>query len=252
MADLIPNSAAPVKSGTNVKTPLSLLGGEAYRLMLCPELGSSTTSVLLIKMTIQFQFEDGDGLTWTAGDKSAFATDFVSAVKSVWNNKYRITTNSTVPAAPYRDVGVQFEFKTYIDGWHVDEDFELGVKKIPAGNFQSSCVNYSLGNAQLDSEDLVAVSKGASMQRGAVHEFGHMLGLRDEYPLTGILASLTANSNWTSDTSSVMHSGEVVRPRHYVPFATWLTRQFEVAARLSRSSIDYKVDGMWDNSNARL
>jgi hypothetical protein len=246
MADLIPNSAAPAKSGTNVRTPLSLLGGEAYRLMLCPELGSSTTSVLLVRMTVQFQFEDGDDLAWTAGEKSTFATGFISAVGSVWNNKYRITTTSTVPAAPFRDVGVQFEFKTYMDGWHADDDFELGVKKIPAGNFQASCVNYSFGNAQLDSEDLVAVAKGASMQRGAVHEFGHMLGLRDEYP------SADDNKNWIGDTGSVMHSGETVRPRHYVPFASWLTSQFEVAARLSRSSIQYKVDGMWDQGNARL
>ncbi len=247
MADLIPNRAVPVKTGINVKTPLSLLGGESYRLALYPELGSSTASVLVVSMTIQFKFEDGDKLKWTAAEKNTFAADFVNAVKSVWNNKFRITTTSTVVATPYRDVGVQFDFTTYIDGWHISEDYELSVTKIPSGDFQVSCVNYTFGNAQLDSEDLVAVSKGASMkQRGAVHEFGHMLGLRDEYP------AAKANTSWTGDADSIMHSGEVVRPRHYVPFATWLTSKHETAAHLTRSRIDYKVDGRWDKSNALL
>lgn len=41
----------------------------------------------------------------------------------------------------------------------------------------------SNGKVQLDSEDLTTVSKakGFKQKGGAVHEFGHMLGLLDEY-----------------------------------------------------------------------
>ncbi|HND56561.1 MAG TPA: hypothetical protein PLV92_29285, partial [Pirellulaceae bacterium] len=88
---------------------------------------------------------------------------------------------------------------------------------------------------------------GASMkQRGTVHEFGHMLGLRDEYD--------TAKDNpyWTGDADSVMNKGEIVRARHYAPFAAWLTAQFARVSHLARKSIVYKVDGSIDMSNAKL
>ncbi len=53
---------------------------------------------------------------------------------------------------------------------------------ITAGSFRASYVAYKKGQVTLDSEDLVPVNKGAKTpQRGAVHEFGHMLGLDDEY-----------------------------------------------------------------------
>ncbi len=242
---LLPNRAIVAKQGINVSTPLSLLGGEAYRLTLCPELGNNSRSVLIVQMTVQFQFSDSNQ-KWTSGGKANFAAGFVSAVKSAWDDKFRITTSSTVPAEPYRNVGVLFDLKTYIDGIHIDEDFELSVTKIPSGSFSSSCVMYTMGNANLDSEDLVPISKGAGTQRGAVHEFGHMLGLNDEYP------AAKGNMNWTADTESIMHSGEKVRPRHYVPFATWLTSKFAVASRLLHKPTVYKVDGTWDSSNSLL
>jgi hypothetical protein len=248
VADLLPNRAQTVKRGTNVTTPLGiLLWGDAYRLSLCPELGSSTRAVLLISMTLQYQFEDGDALSWSGTEKANWVRDSTGAIKSVWNNKFRIKTPSGVPASSYRDVGVQFDFKTYIDGYHIDDDYELGVKKIKPGTFRGSSCHYKLGNATLDSEDIVGTNKGGSMkQRGVVHEFGHMLGLRDEY------ADAHDNTHWTGDADSIMHSGELVRERHYVPFATWITEQFATAAHLARSPIDYKVSGTWDKHNAKL
>ena len=44
-----------------------------------------------------------------------------------------------------------------------------------------------------------------------------MLGLRDEY------AEAKDNAYHTGDLDSVMNSGEVVRERHYAPFADWLS-----------------------------
>ncbi|HND55248.1 MAG TPA: hypothetical protein PLV92_22695, partial [Pirellulaceae bacterium] len=228
MAALMPNKAKPIYTGTNIKTPLSLLGGTDYTLTLYPEAGSSTRGVLVVAMTLQFQFEDGESkvkkgekLKWTDDERRNFAQKFVSNVIEVWDNKYRLKTDSDVVAENYRDVGVKFELKTLIDGWHLDDDYELGVKKIDPGGFAQSCVTYQFNEATLDSEDNNPADKGASMkQRGTVHEFGHMLGLRDEYD--------TAKDNpyWTGDADSVMNKGEIVRARHYAPFAAWLTAQF--------------------------
>jgi len=243
--------------GYNVKTPISLVGAPTYTLTLYEELGKPQRSVLIIGMTLQFQFSDGDnGLKWTGVEKSDFAAKSVAHIKEVWDDKFRITTPSKVPREPFRDVGVMFDIKTYIDGWHSDDDYELSVKKIAAGGWQSSCVQHSLGNATLDSEDVVPADKGAGngkMQRGIVHEFGHMLGLNDEYDTNpNFITKVFANRNWLGDSESVMHSAEAVRARHYVPFASWLTSQFASAAHYTRSEIKYKVDGRWDSSNAAL
>lgn len=244
---LLYNSADPILKGQNIRPPLgTFFNGQSYYLTLYPEMSNPNRSVLVIKMVLQFQFDDGGG-AWTQGEKESFAHSFVDGTIAVWNEKFRITTTSTIPAQNCRDVGVVFEFPYYVDGWHSDDDFELSVKKIPSGTFNTSTCDYNLGNSYLDSEDIKAVSKGASMmQRGVVHEFGHMLGLRDEYP------EAKTNMNHTGDKDSVMHGGELVRERHYAPFAAWLNKQFEVAAQLSKSKIEYKVNGKTDMSNALL
>jgi hypothetical protein len=244
----IPDRSRTLLEGQNIRPPLgSFFNGQSYWIRLHPEMGRSSRSVMVVTMVLQFQFSDGDGGSWTSGEKDGFAHAFVDGVVSIWADKFRITTTSTVPVASARDVGVIFDFPYYIDGWHSDDDFELSVTKIPSGGFQVSSCGYSLGNSDLDSEDIVAVGKGASMpQRGVVHEFGHMLGLRDEYP------EANDNRNHLGDLDSIMNAGEVVRKRHYAPFAAWLTDKFEVAGHLAGSAIRYKVEGDTDLSNAFL
>ena len=234
--------------GQNIRPPLgTFFNGQSYWMRVHPELGRKDRSVLVIEMTLQFQFNSGSGGDWTKAEKEAFAHNFVNSVVSIWSEKFRLTTPSTNVVEPLRDVGVVFEFPYYIDGWHADDDFELSIEKIPAGNFETSCVRYHIGNSSLDSEDVVAVNKGASMkQRGAVHEFGHMLGLRDEY------AEAKENLIHTGDLDSVMNSGEVVRERHYAPFAGWMTYQSSTIAHLLSSAIDYKVNGNTNMANAAL
>ncbi len=243
------DAARPIMRGQNIRPPLgSWFNGQAYTITLYPELGRGDRSVLVVRMTLQFQFENGSGGSWTAAEKDAFAHGFVDKVVAVWAEKFRITTTSTVPVVHARDVGVVFEFPYYIDGWHSDDDFELSVTKVPStAGWQVSTCAYSSGNTTLDSNDLRQETKGATMtQCDAVHEFGHMLGLRDEY------AAANDNPHHTGDNDSIMNVGELVRQRHYAPFAAWLTEKFAVAANLHGSAIDYKVEGITDMSNALL
>ena len=52
-------------------------------------------------------------------------------------------------------------------------------------------------------------------QRGITHEFGHMLGLNDEYLVT---------STFSKDYKSIMHSGETILKRHDTPYMQWLNK----------------------------
>jgi hypothetical protein len=235
--------------GQNIRPPLgSYFNGQAYTMSLHPDLYSSQRSVLVVKMVLQFQFEDGDGGKWSISEKKDFARNYVGAIHNIWSNQFRITTSSTSLIPALRDVGVIFKLPYYIDGLTTKENFELVVEKYPAtADMAISSCSYGKGNAYLDSNDLRAEPKGATMpQRGVVHEFGHMLGLRDEYLNAG------DNLNHTGDYDSVMNSGETVRERHYAPFAAWLTEKFAFNAFLTSSEIDYKVNGKTNIMNAML
>lgn len=252
---LFPDFARPLMSGVNVKTPRAVLGAEAYRLTLYPELGRDNRSVLVVGITLQFQFEPADnGLKWFVSEPRKFANTAISQIKSFWDEKFRITTDNTAVRHPFRDVGVMFSIKTYADGWHLDDDIEVVVKKVPEGEGERSKVHHSMGNAWLNSEDIVPIDVGGSKKRPTVvHEFGHMLGLADEYDRDpNFITKHFQNRNWLNDTDSIMNRGWRVRPRHYVPFATWLTQQLAKVAKLTTSDVIYKVDGLWDSSNARL
>lgn len=236
-------------SGQNIRPPLgSFFNGQSYWIKVHPELGNPNRSVMVVSMILQFQYDNGPGGSWTQAEKTDFANKFCWAVHDVWNDKFRITTTSTSVSKALRDIGVMFDLRYYIDGWHTSDDFEIGVTKQPtdAGWLVSTCA-YSSGNTTLDSNDLRPETKGASMkQRDAVHEFGHMLGLRDEY------AAAKSNMNHLGDLDSIMNVGELVRDRHYAPFAGWLTEKASTIARLTNSTIEYKVNGVRDMSNAAL
>lgn len=237
-----------ILSGQNIRPPLgSFFNGQSYWLQLHPELGRPDRSVLVVKMILQFQFEDGDHGSWTQSEKDSYAHTFVDSIVAIWSEKFRITTTSTTPVKEARDVGVNFEFPYFVDGWHTDDDFEISVKKVPADKFEHSSCQYNSGNTYLHTESIKPWNKGGSMmQHPNVHEFGHMLGLRDEYP------EADANKNYVADLDSIMNKGEIVRERHYAPFANWLTERFAVASNLSRSEIDYKVSGRVNLLNALL
>jgi len=262
---------------TDVRPPAGLKTNDAYDLYLCYDKNNHGKGVLVCKAVLQFFFSNGTShkpgskgtkLTWTDKEKDQFIADFKKACLDVWSDKHRITTTSRVPVV--KDIGVVFEIKSLKEGWHISDHWELTVTK--SDGFVTSSVNKLTGNSALDSLDTVG-KWGPGTQRGAVHEFGHMIGLRDEYQVSCSLCDWMAskncssagsklrsakawlknmNTNWLSDSSSVMNSGEIVRERHYAPFAGWLNDQFATAARLAKQKVEFKVNGKTDLSNAKL
>ena len=165
---------------------------------------------LEVFMKIQFFFKDSGTNVWTPAQKTLFVKNWKTEIKKIWGNRViRILPSG-------KKVHIDFDFDTQIGGWMLDH-WEITVTKIPKGDFMRSSVNPILGNVYLDSEDLTNVPKGCAgqMQTGAAHEFGHMLGLDDEY-ITG--------SKHAADCVSIMHSGSATRPRHDSTMMKWLEK----------------------------
>jgi len=179
---------------------------DAYNLKLSRT--SSGDYELLCFMKIQFFFKDGPDASWTGPEKKNFMKDWELTIKGAWGGQ----TIRVLPVSK-KNILLRFGFSIQEGGWMFDH-WEITVTKIKAGTFRTSYVTPSMGNVALDSEDLTAANKGdpSCTQRGAVHEFGHMLGLDDEY----------ISGAYVGDTSSMMNSCETVNPRHTDAFTKWL------------------------------
>jgi len=253
---LIPNRSKRLFDERNVDCPAGLKTSSAYDAILFEEMGKPSRGVMEVTVICSLNFKDGkDGagaaLTWSQKEKTDFMTNFRDVCTAIWNEKFRITTTST--AAVVTDVGVIFNvipsenMSTFSHShWNTD------VTKVPANWVVSSvggggggfCWN---GSSTLDSNDFRAETKGGpNTQRDAPHEFGHMLGNRDEYP------AAKDNLLWLSDTDSIMYWGETVRERHYAMFAAWLTKQHRDLAIKAKKSIVFKVNGTTTIDNGNL
>lgn len=187
-----------------------LKANDAYDLHLIKDLNGKLTLVVFMKL--QFFFENSGTLMWTTIEKDNFIKDFLDAVKKAWGNG---TILRTLPDSTH--IWLAYRFETQIGGWMFDH-WELTVKKV--SGFAVSKVNLFWGNVTLDSFDLNPTQKNGAppglTQRGGVHEFGHMLGLDDEY----------LKGSYTSVYDSVMNRGELNYPRHRQYFNDWLDKKY--------------------------
>ncbi len=243
----------------DVTCPAGLKTNDAYDLTLHQHATDSSIGYLKVNMTLQMMFRSGKNSAgkehkWDHGSKQSFMKDYKSSIYSVWDNQWDIKLVSG--PVEIKTVRVFFYLHLVDREWYAYEHYEVEVYR--TDRFRGSWVSDFWGDSELDSQDTVAVDKGAKKvgcsgsgcaikQRGAVHEFGHMLGLRDEYA-----GANKGNASWLTDGTSVMHSGETVRPRHYSIFADWLTDQYTYLSRLAGKKIVYKVDGKWDLTNSKL
>jgi len=185
----------------------SLKVNDAYDIYLAKQ--TSGDYILIIFMKLQFIFKDNNPHTWTELEKTNFVKQFEQSISRKWGNRRVVKTLSGG-----KKVQLDFRFEMITKGWSISEHWEIKVKKIKVGGFDRSFVNPFWGNVSLDSEDINFVNKGyKNPQRGVVHEFGHMLGLEDEYLTT---------SKHLADLRSIMHSGEDILHRHDAPYIKWL------------------------------
>jgi RHS repeat-associated protein len=168
--------------------------------------------VLYVQMIVQFQFKDTDGAEWKDNnEKWDWLKDWKQEILDRWNGKFKFRVESGDNCKCPNGISVDFEIETLFEGASVREHWEIKVKKIRRNTHRTSNVQPHLGNVNLDSEDLTP--SGA-----AAHEFGHMLGLPDEYPPN--------NGNGgpfgkRADRIMIRNSGRV-RWQHYQPFLDWI------------------------------
>jgi len=146
-------------------------------------------------------------------------------------------------------VGVRFDLQTSIEGFDADDHWEITVTKVD--DREISSITCFTGNGSLDSLDNVALKKGApSAQVPSAHEFGDMLGIRDEYVNNdGKVQDTPAH---TGDLDSMMNRGNIVRARHYANFAHWINEQFATASRLGGVNVEFKVNGTLSAKDSKL
>lgn len=208
-----------------------------FDLSYAPAAGTVTTTV-----RIKFDFVDGTpapdqdaaGYTWSEEGKTAWKNDFMSAVEATWSGQHGFQCGFHDP-----ELHASPRWEDLAPGVVVDvvEDegnphFAVAVQKIPDGGFARSEISRptrnadgevtSVGTGSLDSEDMDATTKSSSptgvTQRGAVHEFGHMIGMQDEY--TGSAESVgeatrQGTTKGMGKNASIMSGGEVIQQAHY-------------------------------------
>lgn len=201
---------------------------------------------LEILVKVNFDFEDGDPIKfvgqganahkWSSSEKDEWKTSYIALIEGRWGGKYHFVHPDLNHVTVYVDV----EVEEATSGWHYD----LKINKIPDGSFEQSSISHwgstdDAGNftaltstdthtADLDSEDLDWAHKGTAVeesQKGAVHEFGHMVGLGDEYAdgkpgilhaamVRDALGTVLAEGNF----DDVMSVGNHIEKQHYVTF----------------------------------
>jgi hypothetical protein len=201
-----------------------------------------TAGTVEVTVRIKFDFQDGTpgpdedaaGYTWTDDEKAAWKTDFMDSVASTWSGQHQfacVTTDGELDASPtWQDLQPTVRVAILEDD--ANPQFNVTVARIPDGGFARSNVGRPTrdadgnvtapGTAALDSEDMDATTKNTSpdgvTQRGAVHEFGHMIGMQDEYtsnPDNVGDATRQGTTKGMDDNDSIMSGGEVVQQAHY-------------------------------------
>jgi hypothetical protein len=162
---------------------------------------------LIVFMKLHFLFKNNGKHVWREDEKQTFVDRWETVIKQFWGGKtFKLLNNG-------RKVNLNFEFDIQIGGLMFNH-WQISVTKIARGSVETSSVNIVFGNVTLDSEDFKPDYLGAAgFQRATVHEFGHMLGLDDEYE---------KSSEHFVDKLSVMHSAEYIRPRHNSTIKKWL------------------------------
>jgi hypothetical protein len=198
---------------------------DAYDLNLYRETDGSYT--LEMEMNIEFSFQEGVGddglpLGWSDAQKQEFMRDYVAAVEGTWDG-HNITLDDGTQVRLDVQLNVSEErsgfFGGVLDAVDGSEHWNIDVTRVPEGGFRQSSITPSRNYGDFDSEDVNPIDKGASdPQVGAAHEFGHMIGLEDEY-------NGNAGAEAQKDTDSVMHTGDDVRERHLDLLEDWVDGQ---------------------------
>ena len=179
---------------------------DAYDLSLLQRADGGYTAQL--RSQVQWNFRDTEAASWTDQGRTDFIDGAERAIEDVWDG-------AVIGQGPNgRDIvlDVDVDSRTAGTGEHWNADVAAA-----GPGFAQSWVVGAQNTAKFDQNDVTAVNKGLGfLQSGAGHEFGHMIGLGDEY---------RAGDPGFADKDSIMNTGSTVEPRH-------TARLYEIAEQL--------------------
>ena len=156
---------------------------------------------------------------WTDDEKTAFHANASSAITKAWSRKATFTVaGESEFAKTYSTTSFSlgFQIRHVTAGSH----WKVNVTKTKAGKFLSSEIVWAFRTIKLDTNDMSSTLKYISpdakvrvYQIPVAHEFGHTIGnvrakkRGDEY---------RASSPYSDDYRSIMHSGNLLRKRHFL------------------------------------
>jgi len=162
-------------------------------------------------------------LKWNEKEKEEWKKRYFNAITSAWSKKFSFSVELIGKDGNPVKIVTTPQISVLESSSKSDSHFYLVVEKIPKDEFAGSSVQIGGQHVKLDSEDTKKTSKcGKYEQRGAVHEFGHMLGIGDEYRDSGfnphhadLTESLFQTKVEVKDDQRVMSCGEEVNILHY-------------------------------------
>jgi hypothetical protein len=198
---------------------------------------------LIVFMKLLFTFVDGKddagkAVAWGDREKADFVSKWRGDVAMFWTAK-RYRRHKGI------DISIHVSFDARVGNSFPGSHWQILVEKLPSNSTGKTSFVWrdQMGkkyDVQLDSQDNdKKTGLGDGTQTGSIHEFGHMLGLGDEY-------TSDASAAARLDKKSIMNSGSKVRPRHYRSLLEWAEKKLDKV----RKQIDEnaKQPVLWDKN----
>ena len=174
---------------------------------------------LIVSMSICFHFIPSivDRKTsWTNVETIEFINEWNKQIYSKWNSIRPATFKES-------EISISFQCDTYSDRTKIS-DWNIAVQKLRSRALTAQSLvwrnnipinGYGRLDALFDSnDDLKKMDIGDKKQTSIMHEFGHMIGLDDEYYST-------------ADENSIMSKGSELRERHYAHLLAWAIKKLQ-------------------------
>jgi len=238
--DLVNDSPQQVKSGRTV-------GSADLQLSYDPGTGVFTITFPLIWIFVH---------AWSDSQRDDYVKDFEAAVKKVWDNRFelkeangtrrkarvQIVFNEMIVHQKQSDVEEALELSKNLAGRWVMDVRDLTVRAKVVGT------TVRLGETSNKPQTIKAkeLRESASAARGgtggnktftqttSAHEFGHMIGLGDEYVRDKDDAGTVPRAAQMFINNRIMNVGDRVTADAYAPFAEWLSDLTKTTWRVGR------------------